>query len=219
MCRSQNFHALGRALDTAHLDRQRETVEQLRTQIAFFRVHRADQDETGRMGEADAFALDHIHAHRRRVQQQINHMIIEQVHFIYIQDATIGIRQHTGVEMAFALLNRFFNIERSDHAVFGRADGQIDKADLARFETGSSSPLSWRSRTLSDQVSGRLGSSLKGESATTSISGKRTANARAAVDLPVPRSPRMRTPPIRMSMALSISARFMRSCPTMAVKG
>ena len=72
---------------------------------------------------------------------------------------------------------------------------------------------------MSDQVEGRSGSSLKGESATTRTSGSSAASARAAVDLPVPRSPRMSTPPMRMSIALRIRARFMRSWPTMAVKG
>ena len=40
-----------------------------------------------------------------------------------------------------------------------------------------------------------------------------------AVDLAVPRSPRINTPPMRGSTAFSTRARFMRSCPTMAVNG
>ena len=41
--------------------------------------------------------------------------------------------------------------------------------------------------------------------------GNSAANARAAVDLAVPRSPLMRTPPICGLMALSTNARFIRS--------
>ena len=64
-----------------------------------------------------------------------------------------------------------------------------------------------------------LGSQAKGQSATTAISGRRSARARAAVDFAVPRSPRISTPPIALLMAFRIRARFMRSWPTMAVKG
>ncbi len=41
----------------------------------------------------------------------------------------------------------------------------------------------------------------------------------AAVDLAVPRSPRISTPPICEFTALRTNARFICSCPTMAVKG
>jgi len=51
------------------------------------------------------------------------------------------------------------------------------------------------------------------------MSGSRAARARAAVDLAVPRSPRMSTPPIWGLMAFSIRARRIFSWPTMALKG
>jgi hypothetical protein len=47
----------------------------------------------------------------------------------------------------------------------------------------------------------------------------RLPTRRAAVDFAVPRSPRIRTPPMRVSTAFKMSARRMRSCPTIAVKG
>src|ERR1700686_4947907 len=49
--------------------------------------------------------------------------------------------------------------------------------------------------------------------------GRRLGSARTAVDLAVPRSPRMRTPPIAGLIALWTSAVFIASCPTSAVKG
>src|SRR3982074_3695176 len=51
------------------------------------------------------------------------------------------------------------------------------------------------------------------------MSGRRRARARTAVDLAVPFSPRMRTPPMAGLTALSSSASRIRSWPTMAVKG
>jgi len=44
-------------------------------------------------------------------------------------------------------------------------------------------------------------------------------HARAAVDFAVPRSPRIKTPPIRGLTAFNTSARRMRSWPTIAVNG
>src|SRR5579863_4749905 len=53
----------------------------------------------------------------------------------------------------------------------------------------------------------------------TSISGRRRARARTAVDFAVPRWPRMRTPPMFGLIALRTSAVFIASCPTSAVNG
>src|ERR1700724_3288802 len=53
----------------------------------------------------------------------------------------------------------------------------------------------------------------------TSRWGRRLGSARTAVDLGVPRSPRMRTPPIAGLIALRTSAVFIASCPTSAVNG
>jgi len=51
------------------------------------------------------------------------------------------------------------------------------------------------------------------------ISGKRLARARTAVDLAVPFSPLIKTPPIFGFITLRIRDAFILSCPTMAVKG
>ena len=85
--------------------------------------------------------------------------------------------------------------------------------------TGRVSPLATRRRTSSLCKSPSVGWLLNGSSATTSISGKRSARARTVVDLPVPRSPMTITPPILGSMTLSNRASFISSCPITAVKG
>jgi hypothetical protein len=54
---------------------------------------------------------------------------------------------------------------------------------------------------------------------TARIFGSKAAKARTAVDLPVPRSPNTKTPPMLGSMAVSMMANFMSSWPTMAEKG
>ena len=55
--------------------------------------------------------------------------------------------------------------------------------------------------------------------ATPSWSGSSLASARASADLPVPCWPRIRTPPMVGTMAFRMSASFIDSWPTIAVKG
>src|SRR6266566_6821684 len=76
--------------------------------------------------------------------------------------------------------------------------------------------LVWQS---SQRASLSEGSQPKWQPSTTSCSGRSLARARTAVDLPVPFSPRMRTPPMVGTTALRIRASFMDSWPTIAVKG
>src|SRR5215216_1800754 len=82
------------------------------------------------------------------------------------------------------------------------------------FETPSN-----RSLHSVHQVEGLSGSHPKRQSFTTFTLGNNAAKAREAVDFAVPRSPRIRTPPMRVSTAFKMSARRMRSCPTIAVNG
>ena len=101
-----------------------KTIQQLRTQVAFFGVHGADEDEARGVGEADAFALDDVYAHRGGIQQQVDDVVIEQIDFIDIEDAAVGVGEDAGVEMTLALLDGLFDIQRADDAVFGGGDGQ-----------------------------------------------------------------------------------------------
>ncbi len=165
------------------LDRKRKAVQQLRAQVAFFGVHRADQDKARRVGKGDAFALDDVDAHGGRIEQQVDDMIVQQVDFIDIQQAAVGGSQHARLEVALALLDGFLDIQGAHHPVFGGADRQVDKADAGAWQSPVPCPRFICSLTQSDQVFGALGSSLKGESAKTSIWGSRAAMARAAVDL------------------------------------
>ena len=59
----------------------------------------------------------------------------------------------------------------------------------------------------------------KGQPSTTSTCSMRSVSPRTAVDFAVPFSPRIKTPPSAGLMRFKISASFICSCPTMAVKG
>ena len=133
--------------DTADLNDQAKAVEQLRAQLAFFGVHRADQDEAGRVRNADAFALDGVDAHRSRVKQHIDQMIVEQVDLVDIQEAAIGLRQQARLEAPLALGQGVLQVERADHPILRGGHRQLDQR-RRRVTTGSSSPASKRARHL-----------------------------------------------------------------------
>ena len=212
-------HALPRVGDAVHVHAEGEAVEKLRPQIALLGVHGAHQHEAGRMAEADPLALDHVDAHRRRIQQQIDHVIVEQVDLVHVEQAAIGRRQHARLEVALAVLDGRLDVQRADDPIFGRADRQVHEAGAPRGSSAASRRAPGGRGSCRTAMSRPLGSQENGQSATTSISGSSAARARAAVDLAVPRSPRISTPPMPLLMAFRIRARFMRSWPTMAVKG
>jgi hypothetical protein len=93
--------------------------------------------------EADALALDHVDAHRRAVEQQVDHVVVEQVDFVDIEHAAVGRGQDARLEVAFAPLDRLLDVERADDAIFGGADRQIDKG-RGEVRVGSASRSSGR---------------------------------------------------------------------------
>ena len=107
------------------IDAETESIEQLRTQLAFFGIHRADEHELRGMLVCDPFALDQIDAAGRHVEQQIDKVIVEQVHFVDVQYAAVRGGKQPGMKPALALFDRAFEVQRSDDAIFGRANRQI----------------------------------------------------------------------------------------------
>jgi hypothetical protein len=107
-------------------DTQSEPIQQLGTDIPFFRVHGSDKDEPCRMSERDALALNHIHAHRSSIQESIDQVIIEQVHFIDVEDAPVGGGEEPGMKRPFAFSDGGLEIERAYQAVLGCRHRQID---------------------------------------------------------------------------------------------
>ena len=106
---------------------QGEAIQQLRAELTFFRIHRPDENEAGRVGKGDAFTLDHVHAHGGRVQQHIHHVVVEQIDFVDVEQTAVGAGQHARLEVTFAFLDGLFDVERSHHAVFGGGNGQVHK--------------------------------------------------------------------------------------------
>src|SRR5438270_6847737 len=83
----------------------------------------------------------------------------------------------------------------------------------------SLSPDERLARQSSQSAAESAGSQLYAQPRTDVSGGRRSARARTAVDLPVPRWPMTRTPPTDGETTFSSSASFISSCPTTAVKG
>src|ERR1700694_187116 len=103
---------------------------------------------------------------------------------------------------------------RSSEALIGSSTTR-----MRRLCEGSTPADLRRSRQSAHSASTSDGSQPKWQPSTTLCSGRSLASARTAVDLPVPFSPRMRTPPIVGTIAFKIRASFIDSWPTIAVKG
>ena len=84
------------------IDHQAEAVEQLRPQFPLFRVHRADQHESGRMTQGKPFALHAMYATGRGIEQDIYQVVGEQIDLIDVEDAAIGSSEQAGLEGTLA---------------------------------------------------------------------------------------------------------------------
>ena len=109
-------------------NRERKAVKQLRTNVPLLGIHRPDEHEARGMRIGNPLALDGIHAHRRRVEENVHNVILEQIDLIHIEDIAVRRRQNPRLELLAPVLNRRLHIERTDHAILGRTDGQLHHA-------------------------------------------------------------------------------------------
>jgi hypothetical protein len=70
----------------------------LRPQLPFFRVAAAHQHEAGRVPNGQALPLDHVLAGCCDVDQQIDQVVLQQVHLVDIQEPPVRPRQQAGFE-------------------------------------------------------------------------------------------------------------------------
>ena len=110
-----------------HVDGEAEPVQQLRTQFALLRIHRADQHEPGLVRMGDAVALDVHPSHRRGVEQHVDQMIVQQVHLVDVEHATVCAGQQPGRKRMLAVAQHALQVQGADDAVFGCAQRHFDQ--------------------------------------------------------------------------------------------
>ena len=120
-----NLHTLHRIGDALDLHTEAKAVQQLGTQFTFVRVHSANQNEFGRMGEGNTLPFHGIGTHGSRVQQKVHNVIVQQIDLIHIENATVGHSQHTGLELLLAALDGSFYVQRTYHTILSCRNRQI----------------------------------------------------------------------------------------------
>ena len=109
----------------AHLHREPKAVEQLGAQLSLFGVAAAHQHKAGGVAHAQAFALDQVFARCGHVNQQVDQVVVQQVDLVDVQKAPVCLCQQAGRELLDALGQGLFQVQRTNHAVFGGAQRQV----------------------------------------------------------------------------------------------
>src|SRR5438309_7555626 len=121
-----DLNPLADVLDAFHVHRQPESIQQLRPQITFLRIHGAHQDETRRVPDRNPLALDHVDPHGRGIEQDVDQMVVEQVDLVDIQNVAVRLRQHARLEAALAALDGGLDVDRAHHPVLRGIDRQLN---------------------------------------------------------------------------------------------
>lgn len=117
--------------DAGDIDAEPEPIEQLRPDLPFFGVHGADENEAGRVLVGDALALNDVASAGGSVQQGVHEVVVEQVHFIDVEDPAVGIGKDARLEAPLPLLERNLKIDRPDDTVLGGRDREVDDPGCA----------------------------------------------------------------------------------------
>ena len=117
--------ALRRIPGRGHLDGQPEPVEQLGPELAFLRVHGAHQQEPGRVPHGQPFPLDVVHAEGGGVQQQVDKMIMKEVHLVHVEQTAVRRGEQARLERCDPVGQRPLDVQRAGQPVLGGADGQL----------------------------------------------------------------------------------------------
>jgi hypothetical protein len=113
------------------LHRQAEAVQKLWPKLPLLGVAGADQNEARGMADRQALPFHDVLARLRHVEQQVDEVILQEVHLVDIEVSPVGAGQEAGLERLFAVGQRLFDVERADDAVFGGPERQVD--DGRRF--------------------------------------------------------------------------------------
>ncbi|MDT4856277.1 hypothetical protein FQZ97_906630 [compost metagenome] len=75
----------------------------------------------------DAIALHQVDAAGGHVQQQVHQVIGQQVDFVHVEHAAMGLGQHAGGELRAAFAERGIQVQGADYAFLAGAERQGDE--------------------------------------------------------------------------------------------
>ncbi len=126
-------HTLSGVCDPLHGHLQPEPVQELRPEFALFGVHGADKDEPGRVREGYPLPLNNVDTHGGGVEEDIGHMVVEQVDLIDVEYAAVDRREDPGIDGHRAFPDRPLHVDGSHHPILGHPEREVDDADPAPF--------------------------------------------------------------------------------------
>ena len=158
-----HFDAGGDVAGGADFDGEAEAVEELGAEVAFLGVAGADEDEAGGVADREAVTLDHVFTGLGDVEEEVDDVVFEEVHFVDVEVTPVGAGQKAGLEGLDPLRDGAFDVEGSGDAVFGDAEGQVDDGGgfLDHGRVGDAGPIGTLRgicavhRTGSDSADGR----------------------------------------------------------------
>ena len=122
-----DLHPLLGAHHLVGRERNGEAIEQVIANVAFLRVVRGDQQGPAGVAEAEAFPFHPVFAAAHGRQHQIDDAVVQQVQFIDIEHAAVGIRQQTRLEHGAAAGQGRGHIHRTHQPVFGDPQRDLHK--------------------------------------------------------------------------------------------
>ncbi len=105
--------------------RESESIQKLRSDFAFLRVHRSHQDELGGVRNRDALPFYSIHPHGGGIEQNIYQVIVQQIDLVYIQDALVDFSQDSRLQGLYPLSQCLAYIQAPRHPVFSGSQRQL----------------------------------------------------------------------------------------------
>jgi hypothetical protein len=73
-----------------------------------------------------ALALDHVHAERGRVEQNVRQVVVEQVDLVDVEDAAVRLGQQPRLQCPLARFERPGDVDAPGDAILGRVQRQVD---------------------------------------------------------------------------------------------
>ena len=115
------LHALLLVEDGADGARGAEAIEQLGAQLALLGVARSNHDELRGVRDGDTLALHGVPPARGGIEHDVHERVVEEVHLIDVEKATVGTREKTRVVRLHALRERLLDVDGTADAILGGA--------------------------------------------------------------------------------------------------
>ena len=88
------------------------------------------------MPDGQSFPLDVVHAERRGVEQQVDKVIVEEVHLVHVEQPAVRRGEQAGLEGGHPVGQRALDVQRARQPVLGGADGQLGQPGRSRQPGG-----------------------------------------------------------------------------------